>query len=55
MRRILTLRVDEGLVEITAQEWIRQVPEVLLEQGGDVVWTLVGADFRLAAAVPVFP
>lgn len=52
---ILTLSVNEGLVEVAAEQRIRQVPEVLLEKSCNIVGTLIGTDLRLTPVVPVLP
>lgn len=53
-RTLLTLRMHEGLIQISAKQRIRQIAEIFLQEGGYVVGTLVGAYLGLPTAIKVF-
>lgn len=55
MTLVLTLRVNESLIEISAEQRVRKVAEEFLQQGGHVVGTLIGSDLRFSSAIEVFP
>jgi len=52
---LLTLSVHEGLIQIPAEQRIRQIAEVLLQKGGYVMGTLVGTYFSFTSAIEVLP
>jgi len=54
-RNLLTLSVYKGLIQIPAEQRIRQIAEVLLQKGGYIMGTLVGAYFGFTAAIKVLP
>lgn len=50
---ILTLRLQEGLVEVPAEQWVGQVAQELLQQGCHVVRTRRRVQGRLLPALPL--
>jgi hypothetical protein len=51
----LTLRLNEGRVEFSAQQGVGQVSEKLLQEGGGVVRAQVRVHLHLPAAVEILP
>lgn len=37
----LTLGLNEGMVQISTQQWIRKLPQIFLKQRRYIVWTLI--------------
>lgn len=46
--------MDEGLVEISAEQRVRKITKKLLQKGCYIVRTLIGSDFCLATTIEVF-
>lgn len=49
------LRLQEGLVEVSGQQRLRQVPEELLEQRGHVVRTVIRRQLHVTETVELLP